>query len=138
MLITYKPHNESPVPVLAYRNKIESLWQIDKNEYIATYEWPPCCDWSSFENGYPYAFHIADCIVIEIDGQPAIKFWNGRHRTRWLLDHTDLHLIPIGIREEYIELAIAEGLMDKVIDKNEQISIYWEPTYIDFSKRIYQ
>lgn len=136
MLITHKPHNKSLIPVLAYRDKIESMWQINEDQYLSKYDSPPCCGWFSFENGYPYIFHIADCIVIDISGQKAIKFWNGRHRTRWILDHTDLNLIPIGIREEYIELAISEGLINRNIDKNEQVAIYWEPTYIDFSKNV--
>ena len=136
MLITRQPHNESLIPVLVYRERLEYLWELNNDPDIITWDEPPCCGWFSYSGDRPHVFHVADCIMTTTNGQNTIKFWNGRHRTRWLLNNTNLSQIPIGIRNDSIDIATSEELISRVLAKDDVVNICWYPPYIDFGKRL--
>lgn len=138
MLITHKPHADSLIPILADRERLEAMWSLNTEQYLESYSNPPDCDWFSYDEGHPYKFHVSDCHIEKIEEGCVLRFSNGKHRTRWLLDHTDLELIPIGLRERSLDFARSERLLIRLLDKSDDIDIFWEPTYINFKKYHYR
>jgi hypothetical protein len=123
--------------ILANRATLEILWRRNTEQYLHVYDSPPCSSWFGFDAGYPYIFHVSDCKIIERESGHLLKFNDGRHRTRWLLNNTNLVHIPIGLRREYLPLAMESNLLIKQVDPEEELKIHWDPTYIDFSKYVY-
>jgi hypothetical protein len=69
-------------------------------------EWPPrLLHWFVIENQQTVAFKTADAYLDVIDGKQTVGFVNGRHRTRWLIDHRPLILTILGSIETQLSAA---------------------------------
>ncbi len=96
------------------------LWRNNENLYVASWEGPPReLHWFEFRDGKPPAFKTADAYLERIDGRLTIGFVNGRHRTRWLMNHWAN--IPVGLEQSCFEEALRIGLAIRRVEPHEQL-----------------
>lgn len=120
LLVDAKPNwwnsrNRYPA-FLVHAEILNSLWNSADQLFIPKWTGGPRKDWFCIQPEYSQRtlqdslFKPGDAGVEVRDGREFLRFKNGRHRTRWLLQLGIPH-VPLGVEKECIPRAAEIGLL---------------------------
>ena len=122
-IIQYDIRRDDYIPVWVDAKLFDRLWS-NEELYVADWIGDPKIGWFTYDRAgeKKEGIQIADVSLAIEEDKVSIGFTNGRHRTRWMLQH-GLKEIPIGVWEEQIAPGIKAGIISRMVTQNDRVNL---------------